>query len=444
MAHSRSPFSTLPGPPKRPARSPYTQYIMNQMNSRASSGNATPVSTIMDLAALYLMDRGEKGQHEKKVASWNETMGNALKARKTGVKGWRNPDTGETGPSFEPGMGAMRHVLGRNEDTAGLANQMELAQILKGEHPPAAPTVQTRFNQTTGREEKVSWDAATRQWMPFGGAKAPAVKPPASGMVADGQGGWMMAPKFREFSLERAGKLSSQTTVNMGGDPLNRELAKLTARDISEQRKKGRAAVSIVNELGQVEELFDIGVETGFGQDYLNTARKLGARLGIRVDQGQVAGAEFLKATTQRLVAPLVKQLGSKPTDRDLQFIVETFPQLTNSIEGNRLVVTALKRAQQREVELTKLMNTFYRQPANRRQGGFIEVAERFVAENPVLNDQERQQLFHLVQGTQPGGGGAGGKPASQYGAGADPLPEIDLDAAEEEYLRRGYELSPR
>lgn len=35
-----------------------------------------------------------------------------------------------------------------------------------------APTVQTRFNPETGREEKVTWNPQTQTWDPFGGQKA--------------------------------------------------------------------------------------------------------------------------------------------------------------------------------------------------------------------------------------------------------------------------------
>lgn len=61
----------------------------------------------------------------------------------------------------------------------GLTGADATSYILTGKLPDAArggmepPRVETRFNPQTGLEEKVTWNAQTNQWDPFGGQKAP-------------------------------------------------------------------------------------------------------------------------------------------------------------------------------------------------------------------------------------------------------------------------------
>ena len=92
----------------------------------------------------------------------------------------------------------------------------------------------------------------------------------------------------------------------------------------------------------------------------------------------EIAGAEAFTANANALIGPLVKQLGSNPTDKDLAFFVTASPTLSKSIEGNRLLLKALKLSQRREIILN-------------------EAANDFISKNPTL-DQEGLSGYSRLQ----------------------------------------------
>lgn len=59
---------------------------------------------------------------------------------------------------------------------AGVYDYDQVAEILTAENEPKTnsepPRVETRYNEETGREEKVQWNPASGGWEPFGGTKA--------------------------------------------------------------------------------------------------------------------------------------------------------------------------------------------------------------------------------------------------------------------------------
>ena len=72
-----------------------------------------------------------------------------------------------------------------------------------------------------------------------------------------------------------------------------------------------------------------------------------------------VAGAEAFRGTATQLILPLVKQLGVNPTDKDLTFVELGSPTLSKSIEGNKLLLRAIKLSQARNIALFQAANDF-------------------------------------------------------------------------------------
>jgi len=89
----------------------------------------------------------------------------------------------------------------------------------------------------------------------------------------------------------------------------------------------------------------DKGLATGWGAEAAKTLTRFGQLFDKNYNVDQLANIEEFEAISKKLVAPLVKQLGVNPTDRDLQFIVESSPTLGKSTVGNLLMLDALEES---------------------------------------------------------------------------------------------------
>jgi len=147
----------------------------------------------------------------------------------------------------------------------------------------------------------------------------------------------------------------SGTTVNMTSSPGSKAM-------VSAYDKLAAGATTAQTTLGKVDEmlnLLDAGVETGFGQDLATGMKRLGQFFNPEYEVQSVAGAEAFRGTATQLILPLVKQLGVNPTDKDLTFVEMGSPTLSKSIEGNKLLLRAIKLSQARNVALFNAANDF-------------------------------------------------------------------------------------
>jgi hypothetical protein len=72
-----------------------------------------------------------------------------------------------------------------------------------------------------------------------------------------------------------------------------------------------------------------------------------------------MAAYESFRAWANEVVLPRVKLLGARPTDKDLQFIVDASPALTNTTKGNLLIIEALLLKAEREKAEAQRLNDF-------------------------------------------------------------------------------------
>jgi hypothetical protein len=82
----------------------------------------------------------------------------------------------------------------------------------------------------------------------------------------------------------------------------------------------------------------------------------------------------------------LLKQLGQNPTDRDLNFIIEASPTLGKTVEGNRLILMAMKESQNRARLRADFASQFLQSNAER-----INDPQLYIEYNVALNTFEDQ-----------------------------------------------------
>lgn len=87
--------------------------------------------------------------------------------------------------------------------------------------------------------------------------------------------------------------------------------------------------------------MLDSGTQTGSAQGLLAAARGLGIDLGLNVKDPSFE--LVFNSIANQIALPLVKSLGSNPTDTDLQLILDSAPGLSKTVEGNRILIETIK-----------------------------------------------------------------------------------------------------
>lgn len=81
------------------------------------------------------------------------------------------------------------------------------------------------------------------------------------------------------------------------------------------------------------------GVQTGAFEDTKATVRSLAARLGVPVDESQLASAETIRALTAQLVAEELRQNKGPQTDFDARYAASYMPGLGMTNESNQRIL---------------------------------------------------------------------------------------------------------
>jgi hypothetical protein len=136
----------------------------------------------------------------------------------------------------------------------------------------------------------------------------------------------------------------------------------------------------------------DPNVQFGTGQELIDRFRGLGVNLAGTVDPG-LAGSQLFSSVFSALIAPRIKQLGQNPTDVDLAFVSQQAPQLSNTREGNALIIQFLQIATERAAKRQELVSQFQLDPANRELKARNPELYRLNLENAIAQ-QERDPAY--------------------------------------------------
>jgi hypothetical protein len=156
-----------------------------------------------------------------------------------------------------------------------------------------------------------------------------------------------LTPGTKEFNdyMRRATKITPDEP-----NPLLTKHAEALSETFDDWGKKGRAAPGFLAKLGDLRGVLKSGVDQGFGQKFLNKAAALSTRMGWKINMQNLTGAEVADSLINQLVVPRVKDLGAKPTDKDLQFIIDIFPKITNQPGSNELILQVLEIDSKRNI----------------------------------------------------------------------------------------------
>lgn len=156
----------------------------------------------------------------------------------------------------------------------------------------------------------------------------------------------------------------------------------------------GNAARSALLEYDELQGLLDGGLQTGAGQETIGRLRSLAMSFSYELPEGQVsqqAMMEAFSAISTRIILPQVKQLGVNPTDKDLEFVQQATPGMTQSVEGNRVLIDALRIKAERDKALADFSMSYWERTAGAGMDpakaglGFQRAVAEFMSTHPAF-----------------------------------------------------------
>jgi hypothetical protein len=237
---------------------------------------------------------------------------------------------------------------------------------------------------------------------------------------AEAQGLVPGTPEYNAF----IDKSSSGITVNTGNKKAGDAIV-TTLTGLADSATSARQTMSRVE---QMSGLLDAGLVTGFGAETVNSLRRVGQFFNPDYKLQEVAGAEAFIGNANAMIGPLVKQLGSNPTDKDLKFFETASPTVTKTVEGNKLLLKGLKLKSARQAALSEAAQDFMLLPENEDIDGFTGLVRlqrhlsNFVKTSPLFQQGGKLLLDEYTKLN-------GSPPPSTSGSALDDLIDLGLVA---------------
>lgn len=150
----------------------------------------------------------------------------------------------------------------------------------------------------------------------------------------------------RQEKLKRAGATNVVTNVR------DKEFTSNVIKDLEGSLTSGYEAQSTLPVYSSMKNLINEGVKTGIGAETAKAVSKAGQLLVPGFNVESTSKLEQFDSLSKGVIIPQVKKLGANPTNTDLQFIVDSAPNIGKTPEGNLLLINALEIGAKRDAEL--------------------------------------------------------------------------------------------
>lgn len=197
----------------------------------------------------------------------------------------------------------------------------------------------------------------------------------------------ILVPGVEEARIRVAKESRPQTVINL--PPGEKEFAKMLGKRQAETytgiQEAARDAIAQNQNLDQLEQ--SLGqLYTGMGGAALQEARKLAKLFGVEGLEREIAAGEAGKAISGRMALQLRNPAGGAGmpgamSDADRQFLLAMTPGLATSPEGRDVMVEALRRQNQRSIEVAAFADQYLEEKGDMR--GFEQALANRFANNP-------------------------------------------------------------
>lgn len=189
--------------------------------------------------------------------------------------------------------------------------------------------------------------------------------------------------------VKKAG--ANNITTNVGGETAwDNESAKLFAKRYDDMSRAASNAQDMLGMYDIAEQAFNSGVRTGVGGEAELGLRRMGQALGIG-DADKIAGGELVRSVQNRLALTMRNPdsgmgMPGAVSDRDITFLKDSQVGLDRSPEGNRQMLEAFRKLEQRKIEIAELADQ-YIQKNGRLDTGFNDAVREFADANPMFEN---------------------------------------------------------
>lgn len=152
--------------------------------------------------------------------------------------------------------------------------------------------------------------------------------------------------------LENINQGSNVTITNVGEKAASGAYGKGAGEDLLARVQEGTSAFDSLKQLDSLEDKLG-EIETGPLAKPVNTLQALAANVGVDlkehakkvgVNLNDVDNPQVFNALAESLVIENLKKMGAKPTDRDMQSLRSTYPELGKSPGANKQLVEMMRK----------------------------------------------------------------------------------------------------
>ena len=167
---------------------------------------------------------------------------------------------------------------------------------------------------------------------------------------------------------------------------------------VSDLYKKDLAADAALVDLSSLEDAAR-KIYTGKGGEAVQVLRQFLAPLGITAREDAAAG-ELLQAITNKMAIQARQLFGGMPgalSDRDMKILLSTQPSLSNTREGNMMIIDMQRKLYKRQKDIANLAREYQKKHGYVDLDGFTAVVRDFANKNSLFEQKKSDAPGDIV-----------------------------------------------
>lgn len=190
---------------------------------------------------------------------------------------------------------------------------------------------------------------------------------------------------FADFLKEKKAPL-----VTIQGEE---EYAKTRGKALGEEfgaiQTQAQQATDRIGQLRQIDDLLsNPKVYTGTGAEAINALKRAAQTLFGQESIEGVADADAARRISTEMALSLKENLPGPMSDSDREFLQSIPPNIGDTAQGRKLLVSLMTAKEQRKIELAELAREYAEQKGGRLDDGWYSVVGRYNAQNPVFTPE--------------------------------------------------------
>lgn len=162
--------------------------------------------------------------------------------------------------------------------------------------------------------------------------------------------------------------------------------------EIAEAAKSGRETIAQANALQTLLEQTGTGKTVPLTTGMKAWAKSVGVDLEALGFRDNVATAEAASRIAREISLKFIQQTKGAISNAEMQIFLEMVPTLSNTPEGNRILLDAMRAVAKRQVDIDRAARAYETRPDGRFDRGFADQLEAIFARNPILPPDIQQR----------------------------------------------------